>query len=193
MANEIIYTHTHTNTYMYMYIHQTTNNTKICTKEQTHILTDTQTNPKPDFFVDPLRSWFEYCTAMSLFWDSPDREMTNILVLQVLGAEEALQKVLAGGYSLLDWENYLTIVIASQYTDSYGNTPFYMSKKGVSIMAAFGWGFRRVQRCIGHGFLFLTFLSSAFCFSNKNYINMQLWWFFLCIYILMYSFSLDNR
>nr|XP_053641767.1 uncharacterized protein LOC128695285 [Cherax quadricarinatus] len=57
--------------------------------------------------------------------------------------EEALQKVLEGHYTLIVWENNLIITIASHYTDSHGNTPYFISKKGVSIMAAFGWGFRK--------------------------------------------------
>ncbi|KAG7162356.1 Glutamate receptor ionotropic, delta-1-like 13, partial [Homarus americanus] len=63
--------------------------------------------------------------------------------MEKVSAEEGLQKVKAGGYSLIDWENYLSIVIASYYTDDRGNTPFYISKQGISIMAAFGWGFRK--------------------------------------------------
>ncbi|XP_071524235.1 glutamate receptor ionotropic, delta-1-like [Panulirus ornatus] len=63
--------------------------------------------------------------------------------MEVVEAKEALQKVLAGGYSLIDFENYVTIIVASGYTDSQGNNPFFISKKGISIMAAFGWGFRK--------------------------------------------------
>lgn len=62
--------------------------------------------------------------------------------LQVLPAEEALHKVLAGRFTLISFYNYIAILIASRYTDDQGNTPFYISKKGFSIFAFFGWGFR---------------------------------------------------
>nr|XP_053641768.1 glutamate receptor ionotropic, delta-2-like [Cherax quadricarinatus] len=63
--------------------------------------------------------------------------------MEVEVADSALQKVLAGSYTLIDFENYVTIIVASRYTDTRGNTPFFVSKKTFSIMAAFGWGFRK--------------------------------------------------
>ncbi|XP_069190837.1 glutamate receptor ionotropic, delta-1-like [Procambarus clarkii] len=63
--------------------------------------------------------------------------------MQVLPAEEALHKVLAGRFTLISFYNYIAILIASRYTDDQGNTPFYISKKGFSIFAFFGWGFRK--------------------------------------------------
>lgn len=63
-------------------------------------------------------------------------------MFQVLVATEALKKVLAGGYSLIDFENYIAIIIATHYTDFYGNTPFFVSKKGFSIISSYGWSFR---------------------------------------------------
>nr|XP_045600621.1 glutamate receptor ionotropic, delta-1-like [Procambarus clarkii] len=63
--------------------------------------------------------------------------------MEKVSREEALKKVLAGSYTLVVWENNLYITIASYYTDTHGNTPYFTSKKGVSIMAAFGWGFRK--------------------------------------------------
>ncbi|KAG7162407.1 Glutamate receptor ionotropic, kainate 2-like 1, partial [Homarus americanus] len=61
---------------------------------------------------------------------------------EILPAAEGLQKVRAGGYSFLSINYYITVVVASQYTDSYGQTPFYISKKGIELLAAFGWAFR---------------------------------------------------
>nr|XP_045593535.1 uncharacterized protein LOC123755099 [Procambarus clarkii] len=63
--------------------------------------------------------------------------------MEMVTREEALKKVLAGHYTLIVWENNLYITIASYYTDAYGHTPYFISRKGVSIMAAFGWGFRK--------------------------------------------------
>nr|XP_045600072.1 uncharacterized protein LOC123759257 [Procambarus clarkii] len=62
---------------------------------------------------------------------------------EVEEADRALQKVLGGRYTLIDFENYVSIMVASRYTDHHGNTPFFISKKGFSVMAAFGWGFRK--------------------------------------------------
>ncbi|KAG7162453.1 Glutamate receptor-like 33 [Homarus americanus] len=65
------------------------------------------------------------------------------LFTQVLGADEALHKVLKGGFSLVDFENYINIIVASRYADQHGNNPFYVSKRGVSILATFGWSLRK--------------------------------------------------
>ncbi|XP_042233443.1 probable glutamate receptor [Homarus americanus] len=63
--------------------------------------------------------------------------------MEVLGADEALHKVLKGGFSLVDFENYINIIVASRYADQHGNNPFYVSKRGVSILATFGWSLRK--------------------------------------------------
>ncbi|XP_071531492.1 glutamate receptor ionotropic, delta-1-like [Panulirus ornatus] len=63
--------------------------------------------------------------------------------MEVLVAEEALKKVLKGGYSLIDFENYIAIIIAAHYTDVYGNTPFFVSKKGFAVISSYGWSFRK--------------------------------------------------
>ncbi|XP_042233808.1 ionotropic receptor 93a-like [Homarus americanus] len=60
--------------------------------------------------------------------------------MEVMVAEEALQKVLAGGFSLIDFQNYINIIIASRYTD---NNPFYVSNNGIYVLGAFGWSFRK--------------------------------------------------
>lgn len=57
-------------------------------------------------------------------------------------ADKALKKVKAGRFSLIDHKNYITVVVASHYTDSSGETPFYISNHGITVIAAFGWGFR---------------------------------------------------
>ncbi|XP_071533865.1 glutamate receptor-like [Panulirus ornatus] len=63
--------------------------------------------------------------------------------MEVLVAKEALKKVLEGGFSLFDFKTYIKTFIATRYSDAYGNTPFYISKTGISIVAAFGWSFRK--------------------------------------------------
>ncbi|XP_071535577.1 glutamate receptor ionotropic, kainate 2-like [Panulirus ornatus] len=70
-------------------------------------------------------------------------DITSAEKHRVIGVDEALKKVLAGGYSLIHWERYIGIIIASRYTDSYGNTPYHTSRKGISIMIDTGWGVRK--------------------------------------------------
>ncbi|XP_050714140.1 uncharacterized protein LOC126997128 [Eriocheir sinensis] len=63
--------------------------------------------------------------------------------MEVMEARLALRKVLQGRHSLIDFKNYIRVVIASEYTDAQGNTPFYISNDGISILATFGWAFRK--------------------------------------------------
>ncbi|KAG7165282.1 hypothetical protein Hamer_G030535, partial [Homarus americanus] len=60
-----------------------------------------------------------------------------------LTATEGLHKVLEGRNSFITPRFYITVVIDSHYTDSYGQSPFYISKTGIKIIAAFGWSFRK--------------------------------------------------
>nr|XP_053641785.1 uncharacterized protein LOC128695307 [Cherax quadricarinatus] len=88
--------------------------------------------------------WLLQGVPLEYFSKHPDPVIQDIFKkMEKLSKEEALKKVLEGHYSLIFWENNLFITIASHYTDSHGNTPYFISKKGVSIMAAFGWGFRK--------------------------------------------------
>ncbi|XP_069951438.1 glutamate receptor ionotropic, delta-1-like [Cherax quadricarinatus] len=89
-------------------------------------------------------SWLLKGVPYEYFSKHPDPIIQHIFKnMEVISREEALKKVLKGHFSLIVWENNLFITIASYYTDSHGNTRYYVSKKGVSIMAAFGWGFRK--------------------------------------------------
>ncbi|KAK3855069.1 hypothetical protein Pcinc_038497 [Petrolisthes cinctipes] len=64
--------------------------------------------------------------------------------MQVLQtSDEGLLKVLKGRYSFISFRNYVSIAVASRYTDALGNSPFYTSRTGIPIMAAFGWGIRK--------------------------------------------------
>lgn len=66
----------------------------------------------------------------------------QIIYFQVLDAKEALMKVQEGGYSFISFKNYISVIVASQFADNKGQTPFYISNQGIYIQAAFGWGFR---------------------------------------------------
>ncbi|XP_071546565.1 glutamate receptor ionotropic, delta-2-like [Panulirus ornatus] len=68
--------------------------------------------------------------------------------MEVLPADEGLQRVLAGGYSFIIFRNYITDIVATRYTDAQGHTPLYTSKKGLRMQASFGWGFRQVKRSV---------------------------------------------
>ncbi|XP_053641763.2 glutamate receptor U1-like [Cherax quadricarinatus] len=63
--------------------------------------------------------------------------------MQILPVDEALKNVAQGSFSFITFKEYVSIIIASRYADSLGNTPFYISKTSVSMMAAFGWCIRK--------------------------------------------------
>ncbi|KAG7162344.1 Glutamate receptor-like 28, partial [Homarus americanus] len=60
--------------------------------------------------------------------------------MEVLTADEALRKVKEGSYSLFSPKYHITVIIDSKYTNSYGQTPFYISKRGIVLIASFGKG-----------------------------------------------------
>ncbi|XP_069190877.1 glutamate receptor ionotropic, delta-1-like [Procambarus clarkii] len=62
---------------------------------------------------------------------------------EVLDSDKALEKVLAGHYSLIVFKIYISVIVASRYTDARGHTPFYISNKGISVLANLGWCFRK--------------------------------------------------
>ncbi|XP_042233435.1 uncharacterized protein LOC121873798 [Homarus americanus] len=63
--------------------------------------------------------------------------------IETVSLAEALQKVKGGGYSFLAVNFKIEVELASYHTDNYGQSPFYISKKGLVLIAAFGWGFRK--------------------------------------------------
>lgn len=69
-------------------------------------------------------------------------EIKICFLKQVMAAKEALVEVMKGHFSLISHENHMTVIVSSYFTDDRGRTPFQISKKGFSIMAAFGWAFR---------------------------------------------------
>lgn len=72
---------------------------------------------------------------------------TGLAVPQVLDGEEPLERVRAGGYTLMTFENHIRVVVASNHTDALGQTPFYISRKGLAVVAAYGWSFRLEYCC----------------------------------------------
>ena len=51
---------------------------------------------------------------------------------------DGLKRMLEGRYSLLCLKRFIHVVIASQYTDPRGRTPYYISKKGTAVVANVG-------------------------------------------------------
>ncbi|KAG7162415.1 Glutamate receptor ionotropic, NMDA 1-like 5 [Homarus americanus] len=92
-------------------------------------------------------SGVKFNTALLYGWgallEQPPRDLSVSVSGQILPVDEALSNVKKGGFSFLTFREYVSIIIASRYTDSLGNTPFYVSKTSVSMMAAFGWGTRK--------------------------------------------------
>ncbi|KAK4324221.1 hypothetical protein Pmani_005061 [Petrolisthes manimaculis] len=56
--------------------------------------------------------------------------------------QEGLEKVRGGRYSLMGFEDFLTVIIASYFTDDRGRSPFYRSKRGVTVLNDLGWALR---------------------------------------------------
>ncbi|KAK4290419.1 hypothetical protein Pmani_036670 [Petrolisthes manimaculis] len=63
-------------------------------------------------------------------------------VLEVLGWEEGLRKVQEGDYSFLAFRDFIRFIVGSRYTDANGRSPFFISKKGISVLPFLGWWFR---------------------------------------------------
>ncbi|KAK4306211.1 hypothetical protein Pmani_021938 [Petrolisthes manimaculis] len=61
---------------------------------------------------------------------------------EVTPIDDALKKVLSGGYSLISLNYYVTHHIMSFYANDQDRTPYYISKNNIKIMAYYGWGFR---------------------------------------------------
>ncbi|XP_069995907.1 glutamate receptor ionotropic, kainate 1-like [Penaeus vannamei] len=64
-------------------------------------------------------------------------------LLQVVSTDERLERVRRDAFAFLSWRNILRVTVASKYTDARGDTPFHISKNGLSILSGFGWGFRK--------------------------------------------------
>ncbi|XP_042233419.1 glutamate [NMDA] receptor subunit 1-like [Homarus americanus] len=110
-------------------------------------------SPTPESFQDLVdrknwrwatEPWLYKGAAYEYFAKHTDAVVNQIFKgMEVLVAEEALQQVLEGGFSLIDFQNYISVVVASRYTDSLGNTPFYISSNGISVLGSSGWSFRK--------------------------------------------------
>ncbi|XP_071537593.1 glutamate receptor ionotropic, delta-1-like [Panulirus ornatus] len=88
--------------------------------------------------------WLYKGAAYEYFSKHPDPVVNQIYQgMEVFVADEALQKVSQGGFSLIDFKIYVSVIVASRYTDVTGNTPFYISNNGISIFAASGWAIRK--------------------------------------------------
>nr|XP_053632776.1 glutamate receptor ionotropic, delta-1-like [Cherax quadricarinatus] len=88
--------------------------------------------------------WFYSGSVFEYFSKHTDPVMKQIhKEMEVLTLKEALKKVLAGRYSIIAVKNYITVIVMSWYTDAGGQTPVYISNKGVNIIACFGWAYRK--------------------------------------------------
>lgn len=56
--------------------------------------------------------------------------------------EEAMQRVLEGRYALFSAKTLFMIIIASQYTNNQGYTPFHLGKQYFQLVSSVGWAFR---------------------------------------------------
>nr|XP_045588862.1 uncharacterized protein LOC123750795 [Procambarus clarkii] len=87
--------------------------------------------------------WFMSGVPLEYFSKHTDPLIKKIYKeMELLQVKEAFKKVVAGGYSFISFKNYAKVIIASSYTDTFGNTPFYIGKEEIPIFVVSGWGFR---------------------------------------------------
>lgn len=72
---------------------------------------------------------------------------------QVLDVEEGMPKVLEGRYTFVSVKNHISVIVASLYTDPQGQTPIYISSKGIYTLPDYGWGFR----CLSSANIFIIY------------------------------------
>ncbi|KAK8388089.1 hypothetical protein O3P69_020168 [Scylla paramamosain] len=58
-------------------------------------------------------------------------------------ADDALEKILEGGYTHITFEKYISVIIASQYTDAQGRTPYYIGTKDIPVLVYAGFVLRK--------------------------------------------------
>ncbi|KAK4317316.1 hypothetical protein Pmani_011580 [Petrolisthes manimaculis] len=63
--------------------------------------------------------------------------------MEAMNLDQGLKEMLKGRFVMIQSEMQMQIIIPSLYTDSRGQNPYYVSKKGFSTAPAFGWLFRR--------------------------------------------------
>nr|XP_053641787.1 uncharacterized protein LOC128695309 [Cherax quadricarinatus] len=88
--------------------------------------------------------WFMTGVPLEYFSKHTDPMVKKIYEdMELLKIDEAFRKVLKGGYSFISFKNYAKVIIASSYTDTFGNTPLYIGKEEIPIFVVSGWGFRK--------------------------------------------------
>ncbi|KAK4321805.1 hypothetical protein Pmani_007432 [Petrolisthes manimaculis] len=115
-----------------------------------------------DMISRPGWEWaVEYWTLKGIIYDYFSKHPSPVVQqifreMESLSLEEAVEKIQQGSYSFITFKNQISIKIASFYTDSQGQTPFYISVGGVFTLPDYGWGFRRgapFHRIFQHTFL----------------------------------------
>ncbi|XP_042221842.1 glutamate receptor 3.3-like, partial [Homarus americanus] len=87
-------------------------------------------------------AWFMTGVPLEYFSKHTDPVVQKIYKeMELPLVKEAFEKVLAGGYSFISFKNYVSVIIASSYSDSFGSTPFYIGKEEIPIFVVSGWGF----------------------------------------------------
>lgn len=59
-----------------------------------------------------------------------------------MNLNDGLNEMLKGRFAMIQSETQMQIIIPAMYTDSKGQNPYHISKKGFSSAPAFGWLFR---------------------------------------------------
>ncbi|XP_069169896.1 glutamate receptor ionotropic, delta-1-like [Procambarus clarkii] len=88
--------------------------------------------------------WVLTEAAVNFYSNHPNPVFRHIYhKLELMQVDDALRKVLAGGFSFISYKNYVTVIIETRYSDARGNTPLYISKKAFPILADYGWCIRK--------------------------------------------------
>nr|XP_045610238.1 probable glutamate receptor [Procambarus clarkii] len=87
-------------------------------------------------------SWMLTEAVVDYFVKHPNPAVNQVYhKMEVIEEDEALKKVLAGKFSFISFKNFVTVNVATHFTDERGNNPFHTSR-GIPMFAAFGWCIR---------------------------------------------------
>ncbi|XP_045111259.1 glutamate receptor ionotropic, delta-2-like [Portunus trituberculatus] len=57
--------------------------------------------------------------------------------------DNALERILEGGYTHIAFDKYISVIIASRYTDAQGRTPYYIGTKNIPVLVYTGLVLRK--------------------------------------------------
>ncbi|XP_053641778.2 glutamate receptor-like [Cherax quadricarinatus] len=117
-----------------------------------HLSVQEKTKP-PESFEDlvtrnnwkwGIESWVLQGGVLLYFSEHTDPVIQKVYKkIETLVMAKGLEKVREGDYSFMSVSFSIKRIIDSLYTDSYGQTAYYLSNGEIRLLAGFGWGFRK--------------------------------------------------